>query len=48
MPEGTFLGETYSRQRGESPRGRLTDFLDKIGVIDFTLSDARKAGKWTS
>ncbi len=40
-----LLGEAYSRLKGSKVKERVMDFLDNVDVIDFTLSDARKASE---
>ena len=40
-----YLGEAYSRLKGIRPKVNVTEFFDNIGVIDFTLDDARKSSE---
>ena len=40
-----YLGEAYSRLKGIRPKVNVTEFFDDIGIIDFTLDDARKSSE---
>ena len=40
-----YLGEAYSRLKGIRPKENVTEFFDNIGIIDFTLDDARKSSE---
>ena len=40
-----YLGEAYSRLKGIRPKEKVTEFFDNIGIIDFTLDDARKSSE---
>ena len=40
-----YLGEAYARLKGIRPKEKVTEFFDNIGIIDFTLDDARKSSE---